>query len=198
MLTAADVAHNYHLITCEIELRALVDRLMQCEEFCFDTETTGFDIFNDRIVGMSFAVEPHEAWYVSFTPENSGAFADVVRPLFECEKIAKVAQNIKFDMMVLSRLGIEVRGRKIDTMILHYLLDAESRHNMNYLAERYLGYSPIAIETLIGKGTRQLTMDQVNIMSVKEYAAEDADITMQLKQVLWPEVVAQGLEELYL
>ena len=198
MRTAADVAHNYHLITCEGELQALVDRLMQCDEFCFDTETTGFDIFNDRIVGMSFAVEPHEAWYVSFTPENSAAFADVVRPLFECEKITKVAQNIKFDMMVLSRLGIEVRGRKIDTMILHYLLDAESRHNMNYLAERYLGYSPIAIETLIGKGARQLTMDQVNVMSVKEYAAEDADVTMQLKSVLWPQVVAQGLEELYL
>ena len=198
MRTAADVAHNYHLITCVNELQALVDRLMQCDEFCFDTETTGFDIFNDRIVGMSFAVEPHEAWYVNFTPENSAAFADVVRPLFECEKITKVAQNIKFDMMVLSRLGIEVRGRKIDTMILHYLLDAESRHNMNYLAERYLGYSPIAIETLIGKGARQLTMDQVNIMSVKEYAAEDADITMQLKQMLWPEVVAQGLEDLYL
>ena len=198
MLTAADVAHNYHLITDIADLQVLVAKLMQCDEFCFDTETTGFDIFNDRIVGMSFAVEPHEAWYVSFTSENSAAFADVVRPLFECEKITKVAQNIKFDMMVLSRLGIEVRGRKIDTMILHYLLDAESRHNMNYLAERYLGYSPIAIETLIGKGTRQLTMDQVNIMSVKEYAAEDADITMQLKQVLWPEVVAQGLEELYL
>ena len=199
MLTAADVAHNYHLITDIADLQALVAKLMQCDEFCFDTETTGFDIFNDRIVGMSFAVEPHEAWYVSFTPENSAAFADVVRPLFECERITKVAQNIKFDMMVLSRLGIEVRGRKIDTMILHYLLDAESRHNMNYLAERYLNYSPpIAIETLIGKGTRQLTMDQVNIMSVKEYAAEDADITMQLKSVLWPEVVAQGLEELYL
>ena len=198
MLTAADVAHNYHLITDIADLQALVAKLMQCDEFCFDTETTGFDIFNDRIVGMSFAIEPREAWYVSFTPENSAAFADVVRPLFECEKITKVAQNIKFDMMVLSRLGIEVRGRKIDTMILHYLLDAESRHNMNYLAERYLGYSPIAIETLIGKGTRQLTMDQVNIMSVKEYAAEDADITMQLKQVLWPEVVAQGLEDLYL
>ena len=198
MATAATTPHSYHLITEIAELQALVDRLMQCEEFCFDTETTGFDIFNDRIVGMSFAIEPHEAWYVSFTPENSVAFADVVRPLFEDESIVKVAQNIKFDIMVLSRLGIEVRGRKIDTMILHYLLDAESRHNMNFLSERYLNYSPIAIETLIGKGTRQLTMDQVNIMSVKEYAAEDADITMQLKQVLWPQVVAQGLEELYL
>ena len=198
MATAATTPHTYHLITEITDLQALVERLMQRDEFCFDTETTGFDIFNDRIVGMSFAVEPHEAWYVSFTPENSTAFAEVVRPLFEAERIAKVAQNIKFDIMVLSRLGIEVRGRKIDTMILHYLLDAESRHNMNFLAERYLNYSPISIETLIGKGSRQLTMDQVNIMSVKEYAAEDADITMQLKEVLWPEVVAQGLEELYL
>lgn len=196
--TAATTPHTYHLITEIADLQSLVDRLMKCREFCFDTETTGFDIFNDRIVGMSFAIEAHEAWYVQFTPENSSAFADVVRPLFEAEHITKVAQNIKFDIMVLSRLGIEVRGRKIDTMILHYLLDAESRHNMNYLAERYLNYSPIAIETLIGKGTRQLSMDQVNIMSVKEYAAEDADITMQLKEVLWPEVVAQGLEELYL
>ena len=198
MATAATTPHSYHLITELADLQALVKRLSACNEICFDTETTGFDIFNDRIVGMSFAIEPHEAWYVSFTPENSEAFANVVRPLFENEQIAKVAQNIKFDMMVLSRLGIELRGRKIDTMILHYLLDAESRHNMNFMAERYLGYSPIAIETLIGKGTRQLTMDQVNIMSVKEYAAEDADITMQLKQVLWPEVVAQGLDELYL
>ncbi|MBO5688142.1 MAG: DNA polymerase I, partial [Alistipes sp.] len=124
-------------------------------------------------------------------------FAEVVRPLFECERICKVAQNIKFDLMVLSRLGIEVRGRKIDTMIVHYLLDAESRHNMNFMAERYLNYSPIAIETLIGKGTRQLTMDQVSVELVKEYAAEDADITLQLKQVLWPMLCEQGLEELY-
>jgi DNA polymerase-1 len=104
---------------------------------------------------------------------------------------------MKFDIMVLARLGIEVKGRKIDTMILHYLIDAESRHNMNYLAERYLHYSPIAIETLIGRGARQLTMDQVNIMSVKEYAAEDADITLQLKHLLWAEIEKQGLKELY-
>ena len=196
--TAATTPHTYHLITEQGDLQALVDRLMQREEFCFDTETTGFDIFNDRIVGMSFAIEPHEAWYVAFTPENSSTFADEVRPLFENEQIVKVAQNIKFDIMVLSRLGIKVKGRKIDTMILHYLLDAESRHNMNFMAERYLNYSPIAIETLIGKGARQLTMDQVNIMSVKEYAAEDADITMQLKEVLWAEVEQEGLKELYL
>ena len=195
--TAQTTPHTYHLVRTLPELEALVARLSGVKEFCFDTETTGFDMFRDRIVGMSFAVEAHEAWYVDFSVENTPAFAEAVRPLFENEAITKVAQNIKFDMMVLSRLGIEVRGEKIDTMILHYLLDAESRHNMNFLAERYLHYTPIAIESLIGKGARQLTMDQVNIEAVKEYAAEDADITMQLKQVLWAEVEQQGLVELY-
>ena len=195
--TAQTTPHTYHLVRTMPELEALVARLSSVKEFCFDTETTGFDMFRDRIVGMSFAVEAHEAWYVDFSVENTPTFAEAVRPLFENEAITKVAQNIKFDMMVLSRLGIEVRGEKIDTMILHYLLDAESRHNMNFLAERYLHYTPIAIESLIGKGARQLTMDQVNIEAVKEYAAEDADITMQLKQLLWAEVEQQGLVELY-
>ena len=190
--------HTYHLVETLPQLQTLVEQLSREEEFCFDTETTGFDHFRDRIVGMSFATRAHEAWYVSFTVENTPAFAETVRPLFENERITKVAQNIKFDLMVLSRLGIEVRGRKIDTMIVHYLLDSESRHNMNFLAERYLSYSPIPIENLIGKGARTLTMDQVAIPLVKEYAAEDADITMQLKQVLWPMLCEQRLEELYL
>ena len=195
--TAQNTPHTYHLVRELTELQALVAKLLNYEEFCFDTETTGFDHFSNRIVGLSLAVEPHEAWYVSFTPENTAAFAEVVKPLFENERTTKIAQNIKFDMMVLARLGVEVRGRKIDTMIVHYLLDPEARHNMDFLAERYLNYSPIRIETLIGKGTRQLTMDQVNIESVKEYAAEDADITLQIKQALWPELEKQGLVELY-
>ena len=195
--TAQSTPHTYHLVRELTELQALVAKLQNYQEFCFDTETTGFDHFSDRIVGLSLAVEPHEAWYVSFTPENTAAFAEVVKPLFENERTTKIAQNIKFDMMVLARLGVEVRGRKIDTMIVHYLLDPEARHNMDFLAERYLNYSPIRIETLIGKGTRQLTMDQVNIESVKEYAAEDADITLQIKQALWPELEKQGLVELY-
>ncbi|MBQ2373622.1 MAG: DNA polymerase I [Alistipes sp.] len=195
--TIHSTPHAYHLIKTSEQLQTLVEQLLTEKEICFDTETTGFDMFRDRIVGMSFAVKPHEAWYVSFTPENTAAFVEIVRPLFENENIAKVAQNMKFDLMVLRRLGVELRGRKIDTMILHYLLDAEARHNMNYLAERYLRYTPIAIETLIGRGSRQLTMDQVNIEAVKEYAAEDADITMQLKHVLWCEVQQQGLVELY-
>ncbi len=195
--TIHDTPHTYHLIREEQALRELVERLSREKEFCFDTETTGFDIYRDRIVGLSLSVEAHEAWYVEFTELNSELFAEVVRPLFENETISKVAQNMKFDIMVLRRLGIEVRGEKIDTMILHYLLDPESRHNMNYMAERYLRYHPIEIETLIGRGARQLTMDQVNIEAVKEYAAEDADITLQLKHTLWPQIEEQGLVELY-
>ena len=108
------------------------------EEFCFDTETTGLDVFNDRIVGLSLAVEPFKAWYVPFREETAREYAEIIRPLFENERIAKIGQNIKFDLMVLRQLGVEVRGRFYDTMILHYLLDPESRHNMNILADKYL------------------------------------------------------------
>ena len=117
--------------------------------------------------------------------------------MFEDETITKVGQNIKFDIMVLRQLGIEVRGSKIDTMLLHYILDAEARHNMNYLAERYLNYSPIAIESLIGKGAKQLTMDMVGVERVAEYAAEDADVTLRLKNVLYAEVERMGMLDLY-
>ena len=197
MTRAENTPHKYHLVTSPDEAKSLIAKLMSYDEVCFDTETTGFDMYNDHIVGLSLAVEPHEAWYVAFSADTRAALVEAVRPLFESEKIVKVAQNMKFDIMVLARLGIEVRGRKIDTMLLHYLLDAESRHNMDFLAERYWRYKPIAIETLIGKGARQLTMDQVNVELVKEYAAEDADITLQLKQVLWREIQEQGLVELY-
>ena len=195
--TAQTTPHDYRLVEDAAQLREVVDEVGKYEEFCFDTETTGFDIFNDRIVGLSLAVEPFKAWYVPFKEENTPEYAEIVRPLFEDERIAKIGQNIKFDLMVLRRLGIEIRGRKYDTMILHYLLDPESRHNMNALSERYLNYKPIEIETLIGKGSKQLTMDLVNVERVKEYAAEDADVTLRLKQVLYPQVEEIGLEHLY-
>ena len=191
------VAHSYHLVQSADELRALVEELMQAEAICFDTETTGFDLFNDRIVGLSLAVRPHEAWYIPFSEADREAYVALLKPLFEAEQIAKIGQNIKFDYMVLRRLGIEVRGRLYDTMILHYLLDPESRHNMNALAERYLNYHPIEIETLIGRGAKQLTMDMVGVERVCEYAAEDADITLQLKEKLYPMVVEMGVDKLY-
>ncbi|MBR3800911.1 MAG: DNA polymerase I [Rikenellaceae bacterium] len=191
--TAATTPHKYHIVRTAEELSELVNRLSKFEEICFDTETSGLDFFNDRLVGMSFAVEPHEAWYVAWQPE----FAEIVRPLMENDQIAKIGQNIKFDAMMLRAAGIEVRGRKYDTMILHYLLDPESRHNMNVLAQRYLNYSPIEIETLIGRGAKQLTMDMIAVDRVAEYAAEDADVTLQLKQALWPKVCDEGLQYLY-
>ena len=146
LATAQTTPHEYTLVPNAARLREVVAEVARYEEFCFDTETTGFDIFNDRIVGLSLAVEPHRAWYVPFREEDAAEYAGIVRPLFEEERIAKIGQNVKFDLMVLRRLGIEVRGRKYDTMILHYLLDPESRHNMNALSEKYLNYRPIEIE----------------------------------------------------
>ncbi|WP_217954472.1 DNA polymerase I [Alistipes timonensis] len=197
LATAQNTPHEYTLVENAEQLRAVIAEVGKYEEFCFDTETTGFDIFNDRIVGLSLAVEPFKAWYVPFKEENTPQYAEIVRPLFENENIAKIGQNIKFDLMVLRRLGIAIRGRKYDTMILHYLLDPESRHNMNALSERYLNYKPIEIETLIGKGSKQLTMDLVNVERVKEYAAEDADVTLRLKHELYPMVEKIGLQHLY-
>ncbi len=195
--TAQNTPHCYTLVETAEQLREVVAEVSRCEEFCFDTETTGLDLFNDRIVGLSLAVEPHAAWYVPFSPAVEAAYAELLRPLFADERIAKIGQNIKFDCMVLRRLGIELRGRLYDTMILHYLLDPESRHNMNALAERYLHYRSIEIETLIGRGAKQLTMEMVGVERVCEYAAEDADITLQLKRVLYPEVERAGLARLY-
>ena len=193
----SNTPHEYTVIHTPEEFAILCDTLAKYSEFCFDTETTGLSPVSSEIVGMSFAAEPHKAWYVPFNNSNKESYIATLRPLMENELIAKIGQNIKFDIMVLRRLGIEVRGRKIDTMLLHYLIDAESRHNMNFLAERYLNYMPIEIETLIGKGTKQLTMDLVNIERIAEYAAEDADITLQLKHKLYPEVESLGMMELY-
>ena len=196
--TAQTTPHAYTIVRNAQELEAVLREVAACPEFCFDTETTGFDIFNDRIVGLSLAVRPYEAWYIPFNESNTAEYAALIRPLFADGKIAKIGQNIKFDLMVLARLGVEIRGRLYDTMILHYLLDPESRHNMDALAMRYLNYRPISITSLIGKGARQLTMDMISLERVAEYAAEDADVTLRLKQVLWPKVEELDLAGLYL
>ena len=116
--TALTTPHTYTLVENVDQLRAVIAEVAVCPEFCFDTETTGLDVFNDRIVGLSLAVRPHEAWYVPFSEANTAAYADIIRPLFENEAIAKIGQNVKFDLMVLRRIGVEVRGLKYDTMIL--------------------------------------------------------------------------------
>ena len=195
--TLATTKHDYRIVNNASELQELVAYLTTFAEFCFDTETTGVDPNTCRIVGMSFAAEPFKAWYLPFGDANRAEYIKILRPLFENEEIAKIGQNIKFDLMVLAKLGIAVRGKKLDTMLMHYLLDSESRHNMDFLAERYLNYSPIAIETLIGKGAKQLTMDMVGVERVAEYAAEDADVTLRLKNVLYPEVEKMAMLDLY-
>ena len=192
--TVANTPHKYTTIFTAEELRKVVAEIATASLFCFDLETTGLDMFGNRIVGMSLAIREHEAWYIPFghnadvRPRNEieAEYASILRPIFEHENIAKVGQNMKFDILFLRALGIEVKGAKWDTMLLHYLLDAESRHGMNALAERYLNYSPIEIESLIGKGAKQLTMDMVGVERIAEYAAEDADITLQLYNVLLP------------
>ena len=197
MHTIADMPHTYTIINDAAMLREVCAKIATYKEFCFDTETSGLDPLTSGVVGMSFAVEEHEAWYLPFNNAPVAEYVEIMRPMFEDETITKVGQNIKFDIMVLRQLGIEVRGSKIDTMLLHYILDAEARHNMNYLAERYLNYSPIAIESLIGKGAKQLTMDMVGVERVAEYAAEDADVTLRLKNVLYAEVERMGMLDLY-
>ena len=192
--TIATTPHNYITIFTAEELCNVIAQVAKAPYFCFDLETTGFDIFNDRIVGLSLAIEEHQAWYIPFghnadiRPRNDieAEYASILRPIFENANIAKVGQNMKFDTLFLRALGIAVKGKKWDTMLMHYLLDAESRHGMDILAERYLNYSPISIETLIGRGAKQLTMDMVGVERVAEYAAEDADITLQLYNVLRP------------
>ena len=192
--TVATTPHKYTTIYTADELCKVVAEVAKQPYFCFDLETTGFDMFGDRIVGLSLAIREHEAWYVPFghnadvraRNDIEAEYASILRPIFESAAIAKVGQNMKFDILFLRALGIAVNGPKWDTMLMHYLLDAESRHGMNALAERYLNYSPISIETLIGKGAKQLTMDMVGVERVAEYAAEDADITLQLFTLLKP------------
>ena len=200
--TIATVEHSYTTVMSECELRKVVDICMGSSILCFDIETSGLDIFTSRIVGISLAIEPHKAWYIPFTVGSDrnaleSSYAEILRPLFENKKIAKVGQNMKFDILFLRTLGVEVRGEKWDTMLLHYLLDPESRHNMDALSERYLNYSPISIQTLIGKGREQMTMDMVGLQPISEYGCEDADITLQLYYALRPQIESQSLLRLY-
>lgn len=200
--TAATVAHSYTIVRNATELKQVVDSCMGYKTLCFDLETSGLDIFTNRIVGLSLSVEPHKAWYIPFTLSDDrntteSSYAAILKPLFENRQSVKVGQNMKFDILFLRTIGIEVCGEKCDTMLLHYLLDPEARHNMDALAERYLNYSPIPIESLIGKGREQKSMDMIGLEPIAEYASEDADITLQLYNVLRPLVEQNALWQLY-
>jgi len=181
--------HKYHLVENKEKRAALIKKLQSVQSFCFDTETTGLDAHNSELVGISFAIKPGEAWFVAL-PENYNDCLEIVkefRPVFENENIEKTGQNIKFDISVLKWYDTEVKGKLFDTMLAHYLLEPDMRHNMDVLAETYLNYKPVPIEELIGKkGKNQLSMRMVDMETLKEYAAEDADITLQLKLVFEP------------
>ncbi len=197
--TVENTPHKYHLVDNEDKMKGLVKLLSSQKEICFDTETTGLEI-GSELVGISFSIEAQEAYFVVFpdNQEKTKAYLELFRPLFENENIDKIGQNLKFDMLVLRWYGIEVKGRIWDTMIMHYILEPDQRHGMDYLAESYLGYSPVPIENLLGKGAKKkITMRDVPLEKLKEYAAEDADITWQLKQKL-DGILAGELRKLYL
>jgi DNA polymerase-1 len=199
--TYENIEHTYNILTTDEEIASLITRLESATEFCFDTETTGLDPFDCRLVGMSFALDPHEAWYIPVYPNNlekTQTLTDKFKPVFENSNIAKSGQNLKFDIEILKGLGIEVNGALYDSMLIHYLLNPDARHNMDYLSEIYLDYSPIAIETLIGKrGANQRTMDVVPLEKIGEYAAEDADISLQLRQKLFGILEKENMQTLY-
>ena len=192
--------HNYYLADTE-EKQAELARFLEGQEyFAFDTETDGIDPLRAGLVGMSFAVKENEAWYVPVSADPTEAAAQVARfaPALENEKIQKIGQNIKFDLLVLRKYGVKVAGPLFDTMIAHYLINPELRHGMDYLAETYLHYKTIAIEELIGpKGKKQRTMRDVAIEQVAEYAAEDADVTLKLKNYFAPELKKEQVEPLF-
>ncbi len=191
--------HEYHLADTPEKRAALIAQLAQETSICFDSETTNIDANLAELVGLSFSIKPHTGWYVPIPADQKEAKAvvDEFRPIFENEKIEKIGQNIKYDALMLKWYGVQLKGTWYDTMIVHYLMEPELRHGMDYLSETYLKYSPVSIETLIGKGAKQLSMRDVRVERVAEYAAEDADVTLQLRNYFAPKLKEEGLQELY-
>jgi len=195
-----DVPYNYHLIDTPELRKSLLEFLLQQEEVSFDTETTGLDTMTARLVGLSFSYLPGEAYYVPVPPDDQVATQAIVNefcPFFEAEHILKIGQNIKYDLTILRHYQVEVKGPLFDTMLAHYLIEPDMRHNMDVLAETYLHYEPISILDLIGpKGKKQKTMADIEPARVKDYACEDADVTLQLKHVFEPMLQELGLLKL--
>lgn len=192
--------HSYYLADTAEKQIALCEQLLQEKSFAFDTETDGLDPLTAGLVGMSFAIREQEAWYVP-VPANREEATDIVlrlAPALQHPEIEKVGQNIKFDILALRKYGVRVKGPLFDTMLAHYLLNPELRHGMDYLAETYLKYKTVPIEDLIGpKGKKQASMRTVPIEQIKEYAAEDADVTLRLKHYFAPLLKQEGLESLF-
>ncbi len=198
--TIDDVKHTYRLVQTLEERKALAAELGKHSKFTFDTETTGLDPRADKLVGMSFSVQPHEAWFVTLPPDEkeSAKALEIFRPLFENGSIEKTGHNLKFDIAMLRAAGIEVRGKLFDTMLAHYLLDPDQRHGLDKLAGTHLGYAPVPITALIGeKKSEQLSMADVLIDKLSDYACEDADVTIQLRQILEPQLEKRKLTNVF-
>ena len=198
--TLKTTPHDYQLIDNEEDLRKLCDFFLTKEILSLDTETTSTNPIDAELVGLSFAVEEHHAYYVPIPPQRKEAqkIVEIFRPVYENEKILKVGQNLKYDLEVLHNYDIELKGKMWDTMIAHYLIQPELRHNMDYMAEIYLHYKTIHIDELIGpKGKNQRSMRDLDPQQIYEYAAEDADITLQLKNKLEPELRKYDCENLF-
>ncbi len=198
--TLKSVVHDYQLIDNEEDLKKLCDFFLTKEILSLDTETTSTNAIDAELVGLSFAVKEHQAFYVPIPPQREEAqkIVEIFRPVYEHEEILKVGQNLKYDLEVLRNYDIELKGKMWDTMIAHYLIQPELRHNMDYMAEIYLHYQTIHIDELIGpKGKNQRSMRDLDPKEVYEYAAEDADITLQLKNKLEPELKKYGAEQLF-
>lgn len=193
-------SHQYQACETEDQIHSLIEILKEAKEICFDTETTGLDAHECELVGLSFSTEMHKAYYVPFpaVPEQVQQRLSLFRPLFEDASKKWIGQNLKFDLLVLKWLGVEVRGALFDTMLAHYVIEAEGKRSMDELSRRYLKYDPISIETVIGKkGKMQGTMRDADPELVKDYAAEDADITFQLKQVFAPVIIQSTMQRLF-
>ncbi|MBA7519956.1 DNA polymerase I [subsurface metagenome] len=191
--------HSYYIVDSEEKISGLAKSLSNLQEFCFDTETTGLNVYESELVGISFSFKTHEAYYLPLPEkrEETQSILNEFKSIFEDTGIRKIGQNIKYDIQILRSYGIQVQGELFDTMLAHYILQPDMRHNLNYLAEAYLDYKPVSIEELIGeKGKGQLSMRMVPNQKVADYAAEDADITWQLKKKLEEKVKENNLENL--
>lgn len=194
-----DTVHTYHLIDNEDKRADLIDKLNWRNLWSFDTETTSVDPIKAELVGMSFAMDENEAFYVPI-PENREEAEKIIRefrPVFENENILKIGQNLKYDYIMLRRYGSDLKGKWFDTMIAHYLLKPEQPHNMDRLAEAYLKYNTIHIEELIGSGKKQKSMRDIDVDIVCEYACEDADVTLKLKNIFEKDIRSEGMEKLF-
>lgn len=198
--TAETTSHFYQSVAPGMGTKLFIKNLMNQKSVCFDTETTGLNPITAQLVGIAFSWEAGKGFYLPFSEnrEEAQTLLEELRPFFESESIEKIGQNLKYDIKVLAKYNIEVKGNLFDTMLAHYLINPDMRHNMDVLAETYLNYAPISIETLIGKkGKNQLSMRDVPLNKQTEYAVEDADITLQLKEHFQKELGDANTQKLF-